>query len=287
MLPFLLIQTRSHDDVVADELRSTARLGEFREGQLLSMRLDRILDARARRGDSGSGTPGDAPSRDGMRYEEAQDDEAQHDGPSPSAPIDWPAILDGHAGVILGGSPFNSTDPEESKSATQLRVEAELRRLLDEVARRDHPFLGACYGVGTLGLHQGAVVDDLYAEQAGPVEITLTEEGARDPLLGGMPRAFEAFVGHKEAIRRLPEHAVLLASGAACPVQMFRVQRNMYATQFHPELDLESLLYRLHIYADQGYFDPERAEETFAAARAAVVDRPAVILRNFRERYGR
>ena len=282
MLPFLLIQTRSHDDVVADELRSTSRLGGFGEGQLLSMRLDRILDGRARRGGGGSDTPDDDSPRD-----RARNDDAQHDGSSPCAPIDWPAILDGHAGVILGGSPFNSTDPEESKSATQLRVEAELRRLLDEVARRDHPFLGACYGVGTLGLHQGAVVDEVYAEQAGPVEIALTEEGLQDPLLAGMPRTFQAFVGHKEAIRRLPGHAVLLASGAACPVQMFRVQRNVYATQFHPELDLESLLYRLHIYADQGYFDPERAEETFAAARAAVVDRPAVILRNFRELYGR
>jgi GMP synthase (glutamine-hydrolysing) len=281
MLPFLLIQTRSHDDVVADELRSTARLGGFGEGQLLSMRLDRILDGRARRSGGGSGTPDEDSPRGKVRHAQARDDE------SSPAPIDWPALLDRHAGVILGGSPFNSTDPEESKSATQLRVEAELRRLLDEVARRDHPFLGACYGVGTLGLHQGAVVDDAYAEQAGPVEITLTEEGLQDPLLTGMPRTFQAFVGHKEAIRRLPGHAVLLAAGAACPVQMFRVQRNMYATQFHPELDLESLLYRLHIYADHGYFDPERAEETFAAARAAVVDRPALILRNFRERYGR
>ncbi|WP_129657050.1 glutamine amidotransferase [Rothia halotolerans] len=286
MLPFLLIQTRSHDDVVADELRSTARLGGFGEGQLLSMRLDRILDARARQSGDGSDAPGDESSRDRTRHDEAREDKVRHNKSSPSAPIDWPTILDGHAGVILGGSPFNSTDPQESKSALQVRVEAELRRLLDEVARRDHPFLGACYGVGTLGLHQGAVVDDLYAEQAGPVEITLTEEGARDPLLAGMPRTFQAFVGHKEAIRRLPGHAALLAAGVACPVQMFRVQRNMYATQFHPELDLESLLYRLHIYADQGYFDPERAEETFAAARAAVVDRPAMILRNFRERYG-
>ena len=39
----------------------------------------------------------------------------------------------------------------------QHRVERELSALLDEVVARDFPFFGACYGVGTLGVHQGGV----------------------------------------------------------------------------------------------------------------------------------
>ena len=39
----------------------------------------------------------------------------------------------------------------------------------------------------------------------------------------------------------MPPHAVVLASSATCPVQAFRVGRNLYATQFHPELDLAGL----------------------------------------------
>ena len=31
--------------------------------------------------------------------------------------------------------------------------------LLDRVVEADFPFFGACYGVGTLACHQGAVVD--------------------------------------------------------------------------------------------------------------------------------
>ncbi|MCP3424635.1 glutamine amidotransferase [Rothia sp. AR01] len=283
MRPFLLIQTRSHDDVVADELSSTARLGGFAADQLVSLRLDRLLDGHRDAGTARCAAGASAGA--GAGAARLDGDDARCDAALERRPLDWSAVLDRHAGVILGGSPFNSTDPEDSKTPLQLRVEEELRRMLDEVTVRDHPFLGACYGVGTLGLHQGAVVDDVYAEQAGPVEITLTDDGARDPLLRGMPRSFQAFVGHKEAIHRLPDHAVVLASGAACPVQMFRVGRNMYATQFHPELDLDSLLYRLRIYSDQGYFDPERAEETFDAARAAVVDQPSRVLRNFRALY--
>lgn len=61
--------------------------------------------------------------------------------------------LDDHAGVLLGGSPFNASDPDERKSDVQRRVERDLARLLDRVVARDVPFLGACYGIGTLGTH--------------------------------------------------------------------------------------------------------------------------------------
>ena len=63
------------------------------------------------------------------------------------------------SGILLGGGPFNASDPEESKSPVQRRVEADLRVLLEKVIRADFPFLGACYGIGTLGSHQGAVVE--------------------------------------------------------------------------------------------------------------------------------
>ena len=108
------------------------------------------------------------------------------------------------SGIFLGGGPFNTTDPGELKSPVQRRVEADLRRLLDQVTDADFPFLGACYGIGTLGAHQGAAVDRQYAEPVGPVPVTLTREGRQDPLLSGLPATFDAFTGHKEAISVLP-----------------------------------------------------------------------------------
>ena len=87
------------------------------------------------------------------------------------------------SGILLGGGPFNSSDPEGSKSPVQRRVEADLHGLLGRVIDADFPFLGACYGIGTLGSHQGAVVDRRYAEPVGSVPVTLTREGRRDPLL--------------------------------------------------------------------------------------------------------
>lgn len=185
------------------------------------------------------------------------------------------------SGILLGGGPFNSSDPEESKSPVQRRVEADLRRLLGQVIGADFPFLGACYGIGTLGSHQGAVVDRRYAEPVGSVRVTLTVEGRQDPLMGGLPTTFEAFVGHKEAISDLPRHAVLLATSPGCPVQAFRIGSHVYATQFHPELDVPGLCTRIEVYKHAGYFEPHKADELKAQAGRSTVRHPPAILRQF------
>ena len=195
--------------------------------------------------------------------------------------------LDEISGIFVGGGPFNASDPAEKKSPVQHRVESEFAALLDEVVARDFPFLGACYGVGTLGAHQGAVIDRTHSEPISVVPVSLTAAGASDPLLAGMPATFEAFVGHKEAISQLPASATLLASSPTCPVQMFKVGENVYATQFHPELDVEGITTRIHAYAGHGYFAAEELELTLAAVHRAAVSHPSRMLRTFVERYAR
>jgi GMP synthase (glutamine-hydrolysing) len=223
---------------------------------------------------------------------------------------------------MLGGGPFNYSDPEELKTPVQRRVEADLAGLLDQVVSADFPFLGACYGIGALGRYLGAVVDRRFAEPVGAVEITLTPAGGRDPLLGELPAAFQAFTGHKEAVSHLPgpaaaggqassaaaggqassaaaggqanraaaggqaSRAVLLASSAGCPVQAFRLGGNVYATQFHPELDVAGLCTRIEVYKHAGYFEPDQADEIKARAARSNVSWPPAILRGFVRRYG-
>ena len=191
------------------------------------------------------------------------------------------------SGILLGGGPFNSGDPEASKSAVQQRVEADLRGLLDQVISEDFPFLGACYGIGTLGIHQGAVVDRRHAEPVGAVSVTLTPWGQQDPLLRGLPATFDAFTGHKEAISHLPRHAVLLASSPGCPVQAFRIGSAVYATQFHPELDAAGLCTRIDVYKHAGYFPPAQADELKARAYRSNVIHPHALLRRFARSYAR
>lgn len=202
-------------------------------------------------------------------------------GPMP--PVD----LDELSGVLVGGSPYCTSDPAGTKSATQRRVEHELARLLDDVVARDLPFLGACYGIGTLGVHQGGVVDGTYAEPVGASTVELTAAGRADAVFGALPDVFEAFVGHKEALTVPPPGAVVLATSGPCPVQAFRLKDNLYATQFHPELDLAGVTTRINVYREAGYFPPETAQDVIAAAARADVVHPPGVLRAFVERYAR
>ncbi|HET7350524.1 MAG TPA: glutamine amidotransferase [Marmoricola sp.] len=195
--------------------------------------------------------------------------------------------LSAWSGILLGGGPWNASDPESTKSPAQQRSERAITALLDAVVEADFPFLGACYGIGTVGIHQGGLVDKQWPEPVGPLSIELTDEGLADPVFAGVPRAFAAYGGHKEGMSRLPESATLLATSDACPVQAFRVGRNVYATQFHPELDELGVCTRIEVYKDAGYFDPGEAETLKERSRAVEVTHPMTILANFVERHRR
>lgn len=195
--------------------------------------------------------------------------------------------LDAWSGIILGGGPFNVSDPDHLKSATQHRVEAELDHLARLVVANDTPFLGACYGIGVLGVLSGGVVDRTFGEPIGAPPVRLTAAGTADPLLGVLSQTFLAFVGHKEAVAQLPQGAVLLASSDACPVHAFRLGRNVYATQFHPELDPVALCDRIDAYSGHGYYAPHERESLKAAAREAVVVEPVRLLARFVELHAR
>ncbi len=194
--------------------------------------------------------------------------------------------LDAYSGVLLGGGSFCVSDPTHAKSAVQVRVEADLDRLLKDLLAAEVPFLGCCYGIGTLGRHVGAVVDRTYSEPVSGVAVRVTADGAADPVFSAAGPQFYAFTGHKEAVTTLPPEAVLLATGDGAPVQAFRVGR-AYATQFHPELDLASLELRMRTYAQHGYFAPEEMDDLLAAAAVSGVTALPPVLRRFVEVYAR
>lgn len=189
------------------------------------------------------------------------------------------------SGIILAGSPFTVSEPDESKSQNELRVERDLAALLDRVLEQDFPLLGICYGIGTIGTHQGAKVDRTFGEHTQATRISLTAAGLVDPLLRELPPEFDAFVGHKEAISEVPEHLAVLASSPTCPVQAFRVGNNVYATQFHPELDGAALTSRIHAYRDHGYFDPDEVDALISRIQRADVRASQMVLSRFIEQY--
>ena len=115
--------------------------------------------------------------------------------------------------------------------------------------------------------------------------MSLTEPGREDPLLEGFPDRIDVLLGHKEACDTVPRGSTLLLTGEACPVQMFRVGENVYATQFHPEGDGEGFTVRIHAYKHHGYFPPEEADALIVAVNESNTPYAQEILRRFVARY--
>ncbi len=186
-----------------------------------------------------------------------------------------------YSGIITGGGPANVSDADEEKSSAQLRFEAEMNTLYHTIFKYDIPYLGMCYGMGSITKYLGGNVSKKqFSEPVGSVNIQL-EQHVEDPILANIPSSFNAFVGHKESCQSLPNGAVLLASSSTCPIQMIRCKQNIYATQFHPELDLPGIILRIRTYKNHGYFSPNEVESLINSVKDEVIIYPQKILENF------
>ncbi len=193
--------------------------------------------------------------------------------------------LDDYSALIVGGSPFDISTPEGEKSAIQKKIEQDFNRLFDDIIRKDFPFLGACSGNGLLGAYLGTSISSKYAEAVGCPRLNITEAGKTDALLRGFPEQISVLLGHKEACDSTPRGATLLMTGKDCPVQMFRIGKNVYATQFHPEGDADGFSMRINVYKHHGYFQPHEAENLIATVCKQETPYAQEILRRFVDRY--
>lgn len=193
--------------------------------------------------------------------------------------------LTDYSAIIVGGSPFDISTPADEKTPIQHKIEADFDRLLQQVVETDFPFLGACSGNGLLGHSLGTPVTTKYGEPVSCVTLELTEAGKQDKLLAGFPPHIDVLLGHKEAVEETPPGATLLMTGPECPVQMFRVGNNVYATQFHPEGDSDEFILRIDTYSNYGYFAPQEADEIKQRVSNRATPYAQEILRRFVEVY--
>jgi GMP synthase (glutamine-hydrolysing) len=219
--------------------------------------------------------------RQGLRLDEAA--VAQHDLVREPLPAD---AFERYSGFLIGGSPFNLTDPESTKTEVQRRLEADLERIAAEAAASRTAALFTCYGIGVATRMLGGEVSRAYPEDTGPVAVELTPDGQRDAVFGGLATRFSALTAHKEGAGAVPSGAVLLATNDACPVQAYRVGDRLYATQFHPEPTTQAFTERMAVYRDDGYFASEEYDVIATRVLAASVTEPSRLLRTFGQLFG-
>lgn len=199
-----------------------------------------------------------------------------------------PDVFDRYSGFLIGGSPFNVTDPESSKTDVQRRLETDLETIatavMDAAARPAALF--TCYSIGVLTRLLGGEVSRGYPEDTGPVSIDLTADGESDPLLGTLAHRFTALTAHKEGSAHVPPGATLLATNEGCPVQAYRVGERLYATQFHPEPTTRAFTERMAVYRDDGYFPANDFDTVAGRVLAASVTEPVRLIRAFAAAFG-
>ena len=124
--------------------------------------------------------------------------------------------------------------------------------MMRELYARAKPTFASCWGFQAMARAMGGeVVTNLELAELGTHWLTVTPEGANDPVFGPLGERFLAHMGHQDMVVSLPDDAVLLASSEKVPNQAFRFRdKPIYCTQFHPELTRHGLLDRLRQYPE-------------------------------------
>ncbi|MBU1085982.1 MAG: type 1 glutamine amidotransferase [Candidatus Omnitrophica bacterium] len=130
--------------------------------------------------------------------------------------------------VSLGG-PMNAY--EEDKYPF-LKKEDEF---LKKIIKLDIPCLGICLGSQLIAKAEKAQVKKAEKEEIGWSVVKLTDQGKADDLFYLVNEELEVFHWHGDTFN-LPVGAVLLAQGAACRNQAFKIGDYVYGLQFHLEV---------------------------------------------------
>ena len=96
------------------------------------------------------------------------------------------------------------------------------------------PVLGFCYGQQIMAVKLGGKVGHTEKGEYGPAQLTRKGESR---LLDGTPDAQTVWMSHRDAVSEVPEGFSVTSVTETCPVaSMEDASRNLYATQFHPEV---------------------------------------------------
>lgn len=135
---------------------------------------------------------------------------------------------DGYGATMVFGGAMNF---DEEDRHPWLRDE---KKLLRGLVERGRPVLGVCLGAQLLAEAAGGSVQRASRPEIGWHEVELTAQADGDPVVGALPRRFEAFQWHSYEATP-PAGAVTLARSPVC-VEAYRIGSFAWGIQFHAEV---------------------------------------------------
>ena len=98
------------------------------------------------------------------------------------------------------------------------------------------PVLGICYGAQLMAYQLGGQVKTAPVSEYGRTEVTLDDTQSK--LLGDWKTPSIKWMSHTDYIAQVPEGFHITAHTPVCPVAgMENAEKNLYAVQFHPEVE--------------------------------------------------
>jgi GMP synthase (glutamine-hydrolysing) len=138
--------------------------------------------------------------------------------------------------IIMGGPQSPSTTIEE---CPHFDTAAEINFIKKAISNNKF-LLGICLGSQLIGEALGAKFDHSPNKEIGLFELSLTEDGKKDPIIGTFPEKF--MVGHWHGdMPGLTESSKILAYSEGCPRQIVKYSEKIYGFQCHFEFTPESI----------------------------------------------
>ena len=162
------------------------------------------------------------------------------------------SLLDKFDALYVGGaSEANVLEPDKYPFVKNC---IELLRYAAEISK---PTFASCFGFQLAVLAFGGVIlnkDKGY--EMGTVKISLTDKAKSDLVYQGIEDRFPAVSVHRQYASTIPEPMEILAYTEQCIHSFKYKHKPLWAFQFHPEVDRETLVKRLTISSKHSQITP-------------------------------
>jgi len=180
--------------------------------------------------------------------------------------------LDDLTHIVLLGGPMNVYEEDRYPF---LRAED---IFIKEAIQRGKTILGICLGAQLIAKALGAKVFKSPVKEIGWYDVSLTDEGSKDPFFSYLPKTFPVFQWHEDTFE-IPKIGKLIVTSNFVPHQAFRYGEKVYGLQFHLEVT-EEMIYEWMESYEEGTCTSEHP----IFSRAEIMTETAIKIENYTKR---